>query len=258
MAVAHLSSFKITLYKSLHTNNEFSSMSRSHVIKKEDLLRNLGTFSGTLSFNDGHFQFIPSPPTTNEVHLCADGHFGEHDYSHVPQYYEEAYCHLPLIPRQPTGILDNHPYLDYTYMWESVSNKDIKWAAGSVQGICLLRRPWCECLSQALNHIDSQCGDMLADKNKSSEYHDLLHILHSHLQAVLDRLAHVAVDTFTVQVLVATAQRFWLEIIAALDYMDWVKPVMDGIKPPDPACKAEHCIGMFTWDVGAAQLYFKA
>ncbi len=99
---------------------------------------------------------------------------------------------------------------------------------------------------------------MLADQKKSSEYHNLLCILHSRLQAVLDHLAHVTVDTFMVQVLVATAQRFWLKIIAALDYMDWVKPVMDGIKPRDPARKAEHCIGMFTWDVGAAQLYFKA
>ncbi len=143
-------------------------------------------------------------------------------------------------------------------MWESVSDKDIEWAASSVQGIGLLRRPWCERLSWAFNYIDSQCGDMLADTKKSSEYHDLLCILCSRLQAVLDRLAHVTVDTFTVQVLVATAQQFWLKIIAALDYMDWVKPVMDGIKPRDPARKAEHCIGMFTWDVGAAQLYFKA
>ncbi|PBK62006.1 hypothetical protein ARMSODRAFT_1062043 [Armillaria solidipes] len=187
------------------------SMSLTRTVKKEDLLRNLGTFSGTLSFNDGCVgalfpdrqffitsptsNFIPSPPTTKEVHLYTDGRFREHDYSHVPQYYEEAYCHLPLIPRQPTGLLNSHPYLDYTYMWEN---------------------------------------------------------------AVLDRLAHVAVDIFTIQVLVATMQQFWLEIIAALDYMDWVKPVMDGIKPLDPARKAEHCIGMFTWDVGAAQLFFKA
>ncbi len=99
---------------------------------------------------------------------------------------------------------------------------------------------------------------MLADQKKSSDYHDLLRILHSRLQAVLDRLAHVAVDAFMIQVLVATAQRFWLEIVAALDYMDWVKPVMDGIKPLDPAHKAEHCIGTFTWDVGAAQLFFAA
>ncbi|SJL02374.1 uncharacterized protein ARMOST_05701 [Armillaria ostoyae] len=249
-------------------------MSLTRVIKKEDLLRNLGTFSGTLSFNDGRVgalfpdhqffitsptsDFIPSPPTTKEVHLYADGHFGEHDYSRVPQYYEEAYCHLPLIPRQPTGLLNSHPYLDYTYMWENVSDQDIEWATGSVQGIGLLRRPWRDRLSRAFNYIDGRCGDMLADKKKSSEYHDLLRILRSRLQAVLDRLAHVAVDIFTIQVLVATAQRFWLEIIAALDYMDWVKPVMDGIKPLDPARKAEHCIGMFTWDVGAAQLFFKA
>ncbi|KAK0188739.1 hypothetical protein F5146DRAFT_1140286 [Armillaria mellea] len=186
-------------------------MSLTCAIKKEDLLRNLGSFSGTLSFNDGCVgalfpnreffitsptsEFIPLPPTTNEVHLYKDGRFGEHDYSHIPQYYEEAYCHLPLIPWQPTGILEHHLYLDYMYMWDN---------------------------------------------------------------AVLDRLAHVAVDTLTIQVLVAMAQRFWLEIITALDYMDWVKPVMDGIKPLDPAHKAEHRIGTFTWDVGATQLFLKA
>ncbi|KAK0188364.1 hypothetical protein F5146DRAFT_1002454 [Armillaria mellea] len=165
-------------------------MSLTRAIKKEDLLRNLGSFLGTLSFNNGCVgALFPN------FHLYEDGRFGEHDYSHVPQYYEEAYCHLPLIPQQPTGILEHHPYLDYAYMWDN---------------------------------------------------------------AVLNCLVHVAMDTLTIQVLVATAQRFWLEIITALDYMDWVKPVMDGIKPLDPAHKAEHRIGTFTWDVGATQLFLKA
>ncbi|KAK0448909.1 uncharacterized protein EV420DRAFT_1647187 [Desarmillaria tabescens] len=152
----------------------------------------------------------------------------------------------------------DHPYRDYIYMWDNITSNDIEWAASSVQGIGLLRRPWRGRLSRAFNYIDGRCGNMLADQKKSSDYHDLLRILRSRLQAVLDRLGHVTTDTFTIQVLVATAQRFWLEIVAALDYMDWVKPVMDGIKSLHPAHRAEHRIGTFTWDVGVTQLFFKA
>ncbi|KAK0492544.1 hypothetical protein EDD18DRAFT_1079621 [Armillaria luteobubalina] len=229
---------------------------------------------GALSFSDGRVgaifarlpffvtsatsNFIPSPSTSNEVHLCADGRFGYHDYTRVPQYYAEAYCHLPLIPRQPTALEVNHPYRDYPYMWEDVSNDDIEWTTGSVRGIGLLCQPWRDRLSRAFNHIDDRCGAMLADNGKSSEYQDLLKILRSRMQGVLDRLGHVAADAFTIQVLAATAQRFWLEIVAALDYMDWCKPVMDGIKPLGSAHRSAHRIGTFTWDVGVAQLFFKA
>ncbi|KAK0224198.1 hypothetical protein IW262DRAFT_1295842 [Armillaria fumosa] len=246
----------------------------SRMLHKDNLLKNSCNFSGALSFSDGHVgaifahlpffvtsttsNFIPSPSTSNEVRLYADGQFGDHDYTHVPQYYAEAYCHLPLIPRQPTALEVSHPYHDYLYMWEDVSNDDIEWATGSVCGIGLLCQPWQNRLSHAFNHINDQCGTMLADKTKSSEYQDLLKILHSCMQGVLDCLGHVAVDAFTIQVLAATAQRFWLEIVAALDYMDWCKPVMDSIKPLDSAHRSAHRIGTFTWDIGVVQVFFKA
>ncbi|KAK0218994.1 hypothetical protein IW262DRAFT_1462616 [Armillaria fumosa] len=246
----------------------------SHMLHKDDLLKNSHNFLGTLSFSDGcvgaifaHLpffvtsttsNFIPSPSTSNKVHLYADGRFGDHDYTRVPQYYAEAYCHLPLIPHQPTALEVSHPYRDYPYMWEDVSNDDIEWATGSVRGIGLLCQPWRDRLSHAFNHIDNRCSAMLVDKTKSSEYQDLLKILCSRIQGVLDCLGHVAADTFTVQVLAATAQRFWLEIVAALDYMDWCKPVMNSIKPLDSAHKSTHHIGTFTWDIGVVQLFFKA
>ncbi|KAK0463138.1 uncharacterized protein EV420DRAFT_1639223 [Desarmillaria tabescens] len=246
-----------------------------HAFRKDDLLKNSRMFSGSISFNDGLVgalfpdpqffitsptsKFIPSPSTTNEVRLYADGHFGDHDYGCTPQYYEEAYCHLPLIPHWPTSLTVSHPYQEFTYMWDDIDgNNDIEWMTGSIQGIGLLKRPWCDQLFHAFNHIDGRCQDVLADRMKSSDYRDLLTILLSCLQAVLDRLGHVAMDTFTIQVLVTTAQRFWLEIVAALDYMGWCKPVMDGIKSLDPAHRSEYRIGAFTWDVGTVQLFFKA
>ncbi len=144
-------------------------------------------------------------------------------------------------------------------MWDDVDgDKDIEWMTGSIQGIGLLKRPLRDQLFRAFNHVDGRCRDVLLDSTKSSNYRDLLTILLSRLQAVLDRLGHVAMDTFTIQVLVATAQRFWLEIVAVLDYMGWCKPVMDGIKSLDPVHRSEYRIGAFTWDVGIVQLFFKA
>ncbi|PBK59476.1 hypothetical protein ARMSODRAFT_1027423 [Armillaria solidipes] len=246
-----------------------------HAFRKDDLLKNSRVYSGSISFNDGLVgalfpdaqffitsptsKFIPSPATTDEVRLYADSRFGDHDYGRTPQYYEEAYCHLPLIPRRPTLLTVSHPYREYTYMWDDIDgNNDIEWTTGSIRGIGLLKRPWRDQLFRAFNHVDGRCRDALVDSMKSSNYRDLLTILLSRLQAVLDRLGHVVTDTFTIQVLVATAQRFWLEIVAALDYMGWCKPVMDGIKSLDPAHRSEYRIGAFTWDVGIVQLFFKA
>ncbi|KAK0421488.1 hypothetical protein EV421DRAFT_1917594 [Armillaria borealis] len=234
--------------------------------RKDDLLKNSRMYSGSISFNDGLVgalfpdaqffitlptsKFIPSPATTDEVRLYADGRFGDHDYGRTPQYYEEAYCHLPLIPCQPTSLTVSHPYREYAYMWDDIGgDNDIEWTTGSIRGIGLLKRPWRDQLLHAFNHVDGRCQDVLADRTKSSNYRDLLTILLSCLQAVLDRLGHVAMDTFTIQVLVATAQRFWLEIVAALDYMGWCKPVMDGIKSLDSAHRSEYRIGAFTWDI---------
>ncbi len=112
--------------------------------------------TGPISFNDGlagalfpdaqffitslTSRFIPSPATTNEVRLYADGRFGDHDYGRTPQYYEEAYCHLPLIPRRPTSLTISHPYQEYAYMWDDIDgDKDIEWTTGSIRGIGLLK-----------------------------------------------------------------------------------------------------------------------
>ncbi|KAG7443501.1 uncharacterized protein BT62DRAFT_1009314 [Guyanagaster necrorhizus] len=45
------------------------------------------------------------------------------------------------------------------------------------------------------------------------------------MENMLLRLGHVSIDAFTIQVMVATAQRFW--VVAPLDYMDLYKPIMD-------------------------------
>lgn len=85
-------------------------------------------------------RFIPSPATTEEVCLYADGRFGDHDYGRTPQYYEEAYCHLPLIPHRPTSLTISHPYQEYAYMWDDIDgDKDIEWTTGSIRGIGLLK-----------------------------------------------------------------------------------------------------------------------
>ncbi len=167
------------------------------------------------------------------MRLYTDGRFGAHDPTQAPQYYHETLCHLPLIPRFLEPSDTQHPYREYGCIWQDVDvDKDINWATGAVKGIGILCHQSTTSCFVPYNYIDSRVSLALSDSTKSSAYHQLLKIFRSRMEGLIDCLRHVNTDSFTIQVMVATAQRFWLEIVAALDYMDHCKPVMDGLKSP--------------------------
>ncbi|TFK58616.1 hypothetical protein BDN72DRAFT_906579 [Pluteus cervinus] len=65
--------------------------------------------------------------------------------------------------------------------------------------------------------------------------------------------------TFTeLQMVVHWVQQTWIELMAAMDYMEIYKPRMDGEQPSPPAAQVVQTMGVFVFLLQVAALYFKA
>ncbi|KAK0440486.1 uncharacterized protein EV420DRAFT_1485948 [Desarmillaria tabescens] len=67
------------------------------------------------------------------------------------------------------------------------------------------------------------------------------------------QLSSMTIDSFNIQVMVATTQCFWLELVAALDYMEVYKPIMDGHAQHDAGHWPDRLMGAFTSDMSTVQ-----
>ncbi len=203
--------------------------------------------------------------------MYADGWFGEHDPTRTPQFYDESLCHYAVIPRRPTPSDGKHPYFEFSCIWWDLDDKvDIVWSQGSIQGIGRLSEDRLSDLRRAYTHISKRCSSKFASEKatstvdaensqiKRNPYLNLLRLLCTCMENMLLRLGHVSTDALTIQVMVATAQRFWLETVAALDYMDLYKPIMDGQAQRDSRLRGERLVGAFTTNVDVVQMFCSA
>ncbi len=213
----------------------------------------------TLLHHNYQLPFIPKPPLSHDMHLCADGRFGEHDPTRVPQFYDETICHHAVISWRPKADNIDHPYRDFMVIWQDVeTQRDVMWSQGSMSGIGILRRDFLEDLQRAYNHIDIRCSDAFKHSGIPDSYRLLLKVCHSRMGALLQRIGKVSSDLMTIKVMVTTAQRFWLEMAAAMDYMDYFRPVMDGLAQKNPCRKSDRLMGAFTTNVDVVQSFCAA
>ncbi|KAK0463041.1 uncharacterized protein EV420DRAFT_1639127 [Desarmillaria tabescens] len=130
-------------------------MSFSPELRLGDLTKFSSKYKGHLSINDGHVgtymeeehvfittpnnTFIPHPPNIHKVCLYEDGRFGHHDPTHVPQFFNERFCHFPAIPHRPSVHDTSHPYYQWLdTIWYNVAQNDIVFSRGYVSHIGLL------------------------------------------------------------------------------------------------------------------------
>ncbi|SJL16574.1 uncharacterized protein ARMOST_20100 [Armillaria ostoyae] len=121
-------------------------------LQLKDLTKFSSCYKGNLSINDGFVgtyledqdifitttnnSFIPYPPTACKVCLYEDGRFGHHDPIHVPQFFEERFCHFPAIPHKPLVTDLNHPYYQWLdTIWYDVTDSDIVFSSGYLSHI---------------------------------------------------------------------------------------------------------------------------
>ncbi|KAK0461479.1 hypothetical protein IW261DRAFT_1428575 [Armillaria novae-zelandiae] len=133
------------------------AMQQSRTFQLQDLLINAGDSKDeeNLSVNDGRVgtyieehkifittlngSFIPHPPTVREILLHEDGHFGHHDPTRAPQFFDAKFCHFSVIPHHPGPKDDTHPYRNWldTILYD-VIDTDIVYSTGYLTHIGLL------------------------------------------------------------------------------------------------------------------------
>ncbi|PBK61187.1 hypothetical protein ARMSODRAFT_981734 [Armillaria solidipes] len=139
----------------------------------------------------------------------------------IPQ--ERFFITSILMDQDPTPKPSDvgHPYREYGVYWRDVNTEiDIQWNKSVVRGIGRLNREF--------------------------------------RQSLLQRLSSVTTDSFNIRVMVATAQRFWLELVGALDYMEIYKPIMDGHAERSLNHRLDRLMGSFTSDISTVQFLIRA
>ncbi|KAK0488176.1 hypothetical protein EDD18DRAFT_1359863 [Armillaria luteobubalina] len=151
----------------------------SRSFQLQDLLRNVGDRKNVekSSVNDGRVgtyikeqnifittpnsSFIPRPPTTMEVVLCEDGRFGHHDPTRTPQFFDEKFCHFPVIPRCPGPNDDTHPYRNWLdTIWYDVVDTDIVYSTGYLTHIGLLSQELHSRFQHAFSYINERSNKL--------------------------------------------------------------------------------------------------
>ncbi len=91
---------------------------------------------------------IPAPPT-GPVQVCAEGHFGAHDPTCAPQFYDNRIPHFAVFPTLSTDQAD--PYYPYRHMWNVPTESDMDWRTGQLVGVGLLKHSFFVRCREAVN-----------------------------------------------------------------------------------------------------------
>ncbi|TFK59690.1 hypothetical protein BDN72DRAFT_905622 [Pluteus cervinus] len=192
--------------------------------------------------------FIPEPAfgSNRSVIRRQDYRFGNDDYIQWPQAYNEK-CphHACILLRQESG--------PYACMWRDlVPNDFIPSPALSRLG----------CLNtELLKNLRSLSDELLY---RIKLYHEkrphfkLAKVLSHWLTLGLSRLQGTMMTFPELQMVVHWVQRTWIELEAAMDYMEIYKPRMDGEEPPPSTDQVAMTMGVFVFLPHVAALYFKA
>lgn len=164
--------------------------------------------------------------------------FGDDDPVQWPQPYVAEACHLACIPTKPPKEVE------LSIMWWTPEYRDfVLDEHGLIRGVGKLN-------STLLLKLELFCYKQTMRSRKEP----FLHIpqawqLSQTVEDVLHRLRHISSSFRQVQIGVRALQRFYLELLALLDYHEEYLPLMDGAHPDDgiePSTASR--IGVITYD----------
>ena len=172
-----------------------------------------------------------------EVHLRADFRYGPDDHTLWPQPWVAVHCHLGAIPRKPDD--PNHPL---SIMWWDPTCDDFKSFDGSVvDGLGELDRSKFLSLQEMMMSLEDRFTDYRKAFPKPNKL--LLSIVKA-MQDACIRLGSLKTTFSEMRFGVTEFQRYFLEVLGCLDYLEIYLPRMEGQKPA--AETVVNCIGAFT------------
>lgn len=196
---------------------------------------------------------IPLPPWgVRNVRLRADMRFGLDDPTLWPQFYTLDFPHLAAIPRKPR---DSNNFL--SIMWWTPTPADFVTSNNNlVRGLGQLS-------SAKVKIFEESCRELVA---RVKMFRDVTQNQNTFLQSITQVMRHSCIrlaclpSTFQEMVIGVTEfQRYYLETLGTLDYLQLFKPYMDnalGADSPMPLQSGR--IGAFITDPHIAQEFFDA
>ena len=191
------------------------------------------------------------PWDKRSVRLRADARYGFDDPTLWPQAYVIQYPHLGAIPRKPDDL--NNPL---SIMWWDPAESDFVYSPNDlVNGLGQLSTDMCEkfdaCRKELLRRIDGYKGQT----NLPNYY--LLSISKAMSHAGI-RLQCVPSSFKEMKFGVTEFQRYYLETLGLLDYLEVYKPRMDGAATRASIGSADNRVGVFTSSTRVVQEFYDA
>ncbi|KAK7037344.1 hypothetical protein VNI00_011094 [Paramarasmius palmivorus] len=169
--------------------------------------------------------YIPKPDLDRRrLHQRLDYSFGEDDPLLFPQLYLRQRCHWSVIARKPMDPADTR-----RRWWDMLARDHFEEAEGSMSGL----GRWKE------GSLDIFKEDYIALRRRAREHEAarvqigsspnmVVSILLAQLDNTLGYLLHVTVPFKQAQQLLCRFQRWFLELTAALDWIEVFRPIMEG------------------------------
>ncbi|KAL0578355.1 hypothetical protein V5O48_003633 [Marasmius crinis-equi] len=184
-----------------------------------------------------------------ELYLRSDYHFGPEDPLLYPQPFLPSRCHHAAIPRQPLDASD--PLAKW---WESLPFEVFRLeTGGAVKGLSKWKRDSLGSYQQDLDSISRRVETYRGERETlGREPNGLVTALDQQLRRSLSHLTSLLLPFHR------AVRRWYLELLRALDWVEFYKPVMDAVSWSSPHSreKASKAMGAFLHHVHDCEFFF--
>ncbi|KAK7019383.1 hypothetical protein VNI00_018096 [Paramarasmius palmivorus] len=195
-----------------------------------------------------------SPPLpTRTVQRRQDYRYGQDDPLHWPQFFYTNRCHYAVIRRRPTRSSD--PFGDW---WHNPTEIPFVPDEGVLTGVGKLHHPY---ILRHLDDIEDICKRYSDYRSSLSNAmpNKYVAVLQHHLNQSYQRLSSLPMTLSDARSIYSFMQRCYLELLAALDWIQLYQPKMEGRSPvfKGDASKS-NLMGAFVTDSNSATQLFHA
>ncbi|KDQ49339.1 hypothetical protein JAAARDRAFT_51795 [Jaapia argillacea MUCL 33604] len=189
-------------------------------------------------------QEVYDPPLeARTVRARADMRFADDDHVQWPQPYSELYCHHMAIrtrPRDPANPLS-------IMWWMPDQSSFIPVQNGLLSGLGKLADDKLESFRSLMLDCASRWNTHWETGGKRADFR----ALYVAMKHAFVRLQDLATSFKEMMMGVVEFQRYYLELVAGLDYMEIYQPIMNGSAPP--AAAVAPVLGVFTMQPSVVQ-----
>ncbi|KAF9038181.1 hypothetical protein BJ165DRAFT_1532063 [Panaeolus papilionaceus] len=249
-------------------NMSSSLFSDSLILSSRDPQKQLGPFDGKVAAHiatnpDAHYicttpnqNYVPHPPytTIHSLRIRADLRYGNHDHTLFPQPYIGFYSHLGAIPRKPSDPSHRLAIM----WWNPTPDSFIASSGGILLGTGSLTPATVAIFQEMEQQIQARVVKYCESTVPTAPKHalDLIAVIATALSNALIRLSSLKTRYTQMRFTVTEFQRYYLELVGLLDYMEIYQPRMRGLQPP--ASSVDDRVGVFAISEIVAQDFYRA